>query len=131
MIWAIARNFFDYRCIQHFLATSLNDRKISRLNGAHTHIDRHYRRPQPHTGHYGLEETLEPARVKPGIRRGSTHIKLDDALDLVHLRGARHADNAVGRPRQDRILASNDDASGRPAIRYSRAPFSAAAISAT
>ncbi len=68
-------------------------------------VDRHHRRAHAHAGHLGLERALEPAGVQRDVGRGAAHVEADDVVQPGHRRGARGADDAAGRARQDRVLA--------------------------
>ena len=78
-------------------------------------VDAHHGRAHAHAGHLGLELALELAGKVRHIGRGAAHVKADHPRLPGQGGGAGHADNAAGRPRQNRVLAGKGVRACEPA----------------
>ena len=82
-------------------AVEVEDGAAARGHG----VDRHHRRPHPHPRDLGLEDALERAVVERDVRARAAHVEADDPVQPRASRGSHRADDAAGRPREDRVLA--------------------------
>ena len=82
-------------------AVEFQDRAAAGRHG----VDAHHRRAHAHAGHLGLELALELAGVVRHVGGGAAHVEADHLVVPRQAGGARHADDAAGRARQDRVLA--------------------------
>jgi len=83
-------------------------RPVERQDGAAPRghrVDAHHRRAHAHAGHLRLELALELAGIVRHIGGRATHVEANHLLDSAKPGGTGHADNAAGRPAQDRIFA--------------------------
>ena len=62
--------------------------------------------------HLGVECALVLARIMAHVGGGAAHVEADELLVSRAARGARHADDAARRARQNGILAVESDAPG-------------------
>src|SRR5205085_436749 len=70
-----------------------------------------------YAGNLGLELALERSRVVRHVGGRAAHVEADDAREAGRFRGARRADDAAGRTREDRVLALEAPRIGKAAIR--------------
>ena len=68
-------------------------------------MDAHHRRTHANASDLRFELALELAREVAHVGRSAAHVEADHALLTGDLRGARHADDATRRARQNRVLA--------------------------
>ena len=80
-------------------------------------VDRHHRRAQAHARHLGLERALVGAGEVGDIGRGAAHVEGDDPLEPGERGDPHGADDAAGRPGQDRVLALEAPGVDQPAVR--------------
>ena len=82
-------------------AVEVEDRAAARGHG----VDRHHRRPHAHARDLRLEGPLVLAGVVGDVGRGAPHVEGDDLREAGERADPDRADDAAGRPGQDRILA--------------------------
>ena len=87
------------------------DRAAARRDG----VDLHHRRAQPHARDLGDERPLVLAGPVGDVGRRAAHVEADDAVEPGEPRDLDRADDAAGRPRQDRVLALEAVRVGQPA----------------
>jgi hypothetical protein len=63
-------------------------------------LDLEHRRADAHGGDDGIGRALELAGIERDVRRRAAHVEADDLRTADGTRGADHADDAAGRPRQ-------------------------------
>ena len=93
-------------------AVEMQDRSAPSGDG----VDAQHRRPHADPRHLGLVLALELARIVRDVGRGAAHVEADHPVEAGRGRGARHADDAAGRPGQDRILAAEGPRVGETAV---------------
>ena len=80
-------------------------------------VDFEHRRANPDAGDRTLAGPLIASGEMGDVRRGAAHVEPDQALLARLGAGPRHADDAAGGPRQDRVLAAEGRGVGQAAIR--------------
>ena len=89
-------------------------------------MDQHHRRAHAHAGHQGLEGALVFAVVVRDIGRRAAHVEGDDLVEAGLPRRLHRADDAPGRPAQDRVLALEERGVGQaPARLHEHEPCAA------
>ena len=68
-------------------------------------VDAHHRRAHANPGDLRLERALEFTGEMRHVGRRAAHVEADHPAEVRELRRAHHADDAAGRPGQDRVLA--------------------------
>ena len=80
----------------------MKDRAASGRDG----MDQHHRRPHADAGHLALEAPLVSAVIVGDVGRGAAHVEADHLGEACCPRGLDRSHDAPRRPRQDRVLAS-------------------------
>ena len=93
-------------------AVKMQDRSAARGH----RVDAHHRRAHAHAGNERFEFTLVLAGEVRDVSGGASHVEADHAVETGPKAGARHADNAAGRPRQDRVLSLKAPRIGETAV---------------
>ena len=80
----------------------MEDRSASCRHG----MDQHHRRPHADAGHLAVEAPLVSAVIVADIGRSAAHVEADHLGEACGARGLDRSHDAARRPRQDRVLAS-------------------------
>ena len=91
--------------------------RADRAAAGRDRVDAHHRRAQPHAGHFGHERALVLAGPVRDVGRRAAHVEADDPVEAREPRHLDRADDAAGRPGQDRVLALEQVRVGQPAAR--------------
>ncbi len=78
-------------------------------------VNAHHGRAHAHAGHLGFEFAFELARIVRHIGGRAAHVKADHLRKACDFAGPNHADDAAGRPGQDRVLAAETVGIGQAA----------------
>ena len=92
-------------------AVEMQDRAAAGRHG----VDQHHRRAHAHAGDFGLERALVLAGEMRHIGRRAAHIETDQPGEARGAPGLGHADDAGGRPGEDRVFAAEQFGRGEPA----------------
>ncbi len=95
------------------LAVEAADRAAAGRDG----VDLQHRRAHPDARHRPLAGPLVGAGEMGDVGRGAAHVEADHPVEARFRRRLRHADDAAGRPGQDRILAAEGGSVGEAAVR--------------
>ena len=101
------------------MRANLKARAVEGTNGSTpcgNRVDAHHRRADAHAGHHRFAFAFIMPGIVRHVGRRAPHVKADDMRNVRLRCGLRHSDNAACRPRQDRVLALEPVAAGKPAI---------------
>ena len=78
-------------------------------------MNAHHGRANPHSADFRVEGAFVLARKMAYVGGGAAHVEADELGVPGRLRGARHADDAACRTRENRVLALEMMCLGQPA----------------
>ncbi len=80
-------------------------------------VHQHHRRPNTNTGDLCFLRALQVPAEMAHVGRGATHVEPDDPIEPGRCRGPHHADDATGRPGEQRVLSLEPMGLGEPPTR--------------